>query len=82
MPALAVDVAQQIGENPALLAAVASQWQDALATLGPKADFTEIARTVAPAITPAGPANTAPSPTSTAAPDAAPGNGSGTTAVA
>ena len=51
---LAVDVAEQIGEKPALLTAVASQWQDALAILGPKADFTEIARTVAPAITPAG----------------------------
>ncbi|MEK0154289.1 NAD(P)-dependent oxidoreductase, partial [Arthrobacter oryzae] len=52
--ALAVDVAAQIGESPALLAAVASQWQDALAVLGPRADFTEIARTVAPSITPAG----------------------------
>ncbi len=50
--ALAVDVAAQIGESPALLAAVAGQWQDALAVLGPRADFTEIARTVAPAITP------------------------------
>jgi len=79
--ALAVDVAQQIGENPALLSAVAGQWQDALAALGPKADFTEIARTVAPAITPAGPANTAPN-TSDTTPDAAPGNGSGITAVA
>jgi 3-hydroxyisobutyrate dehydrogenase len=52
--ALAVQVAAQIGESPALLAAVAGQWQDALAVLGPRADFTEIARTVAPAITPAG----------------------------
>ena len=52
--ALAVDVAAQIGENPALLTAVAGQWQEALAALGPRADFTEIARTVAPAITPAG----------------------------
>jgi 3-hydroxyisobutyrate dehydrogenase len=51
---LAVDVAAQIGENPALLAAVAGQWQEALAALGARADFTEIARTVAPAITPAG----------------------------
>ncbi|SDT58881.1 3-hydroxyisobutyrate dehydrogenase [Pseudarthrobacter equi] len=51
---LAVDLAEQIGEKPALLATVANQWQDALAVLGPKADFTEIARTVAPAITPAG----------------------------
>lgn len=68
--ALAVDVARQIGESPALLAAVAGQWQDALAALGPRADFTEIARTVAPAITPAG------------APDAAPRTANGTTAVA
>ncbi|MBT2551718.1 NAD(P)-dependent oxidoreductase [Arthrobacter sp. ISL-5] len=56
--ALAVEVAAQIGENPALLAVVASQWQEALAVLGPRADFTEIARTVAPAITPAGAPNT------------------------
>lgn len=52
--ALAVEVAAQIGESPTLLAAVAGQWQDALAVLGPRADFTEIARTVAPAVTPAG----------------------------
>jgi 3-hydroxyisobutyrate dehydrogenase len=52
--ALAVEVAEHIGERPALLAAVAGQWQDALAALGPDADFTEIARTVAPAVTPAG----------------------------
>jgi 3-hydroxyisobutyrate dehydrogenase len=52
--ALAVDVAAQIGETPSLLAAVAKQWEDALAVLGPRADFTEIARMVAPAITPAG----------------------------
>jgi 3-hydroxyisobutyrate dehydrogenase len=52
--ALAVDVAKQIGESPALLAAAASLWQEALAALGPAADFTEIARTIAPAITPAG----------------------------
>ncbi|VXB23909.1 NAD binding domain of 6-phosphogluconate dehydrogenase family protein [Arthrobacter sp. 9AX] len=70
--ALAVEVAHQIGENPSLLAAVAGQWQDALAALGPKADFTEIARTVAPAITPAGaapgtPDTTAPSAGATTA---------------
>lgn len=52
--ALAVEVAAQIGESPALLAAVANQWQEALAVLGPQADFTEIARTIAPAVTPAG----------------------------
>lgn len=57
---LAVDIAEQIGEKPALLATVANQWQDALAVLGPKADFTEIARTVAPAITPAGAPATGP----------------------
>jgi 3-hydroxyisobutyrate dehydrogenase len=61
-----VDVAARIGERPALLAAVASQWQEALAALGPKADVNEIARTVAPAITPAG----------------APGKAAGTSAVA
>lgn len=64
---LAVDVAAQIGEKPALLAAVASQWQDALAMLGPKADFTEIARMVAPAITPAGAPQTGTSESTTAA---------------
>lgn len=64
--ALAVDVAAQIGENPALLAAVASQWQEALAALGPRADFTEIARTVAPAITPAGAPDTKNSSTAVA----------------
>jgi 3-hydroxyisobutyrate dehydrogenase len=58
--ALAVDVAAQIGEKPLLLAAVASQWQEALAVLGPRADFTEIARTVAPAVTPAGAPDTTP----------------------
>jgi 3-hydroxyisobutyrate dehydrogenase len=52
--ALAVEIAAQIGENPALLAAVAGRWQEALAVLGPRADFTEIARTVAPTVTPAG----------------------------
>jgi 3-hydroxyisobutyrate dehydrogenase len=75
--ALAVDVAAQIGENPPLLAAVANQWQDALAALGPKADFTEIARTVAPAVTPAG----APGTTSGTAPGSA-SDATGTTAVA
>lgn len=52
--ALAVEVAEQAGETPELLAAVSRQWQEALAALGPAADFTEIARTVAPAVTPAG----------------------------
>jgi 3-hydroxyisobutyrate dehydrogenase len=62
--ALAVEVAAQIGETPALLAAVAGQWQEALAALGPRSDFTEIARTIAPAITPAGaPNSTAPNST-------------------
>ncbi len=58
--ALAVDVAAQIGETPSLLAAVANQWQEALAILGPRADFTEIARTVAPGVTPAGAPDTTP----------------------
>ena len=58
--ALAVDVAAQIGETPSLLAAVANQWQEALAILGPRVDFTEIARTVAPAVTPAGAPDTTP----------------------
>lgn len=63
--ALAVEVAAQVGENPALLSAVAGRWQEALAALGPRADFTEIVRTVAPAITPAGaPTSTAPNSTS------------------
>ncbi|MFK4639235.1 NAD(P)-dependent oxidoreductase [Paenarthrobacter histidinolovorans] len=52
--ALAIDIARQVGERPDLLAAAADQWQTALAALGPAADFTEIARTVAPAVTPAG----------------------------
>ncbi|MFE4196782.1 NAD(P)-dependent oxidoreductase [Paenarthrobacter sp. NPDC056912] len=52
--ALAIDIARQIGEQPELLAAAAGQWQEALAALGPTADFTEIARSVAPSITPAG----------------------------
>ncbi|MGJ3189980.1 NAD(P)-dependent oxidoreductase [Paenarthrobacter sp. FR1] len=52
--ALAIDMARQVGEHPELLAAAAEQWQEALAALGPAADFTEIARTVAPAVTPAG----------------------------
>ncbi|UXM93680.1 NAD(P)-dependent oxidoreductase [Paenarthrobacter sp. JL.01a] len=51
---LAVDIARQIGEQPELLVAVARQWQEALSALGPAADFTEIARMVAPAVTPAG----------------------------
>ena len=56
--ALAVEVAQQKGEHPALLAAVVSQWQEGLTALGAGADFTEIARMVAPAITRAGSPNT------------------------
>lgn len=58
--ALAVEIATRIGESPTLLTAVAHQWQDALSVLGPRADFTEIARTVAPAITPAGAPTTTP----------------------
>jgi 3-hydroxyisobutyrate dehydrogenase len=55
--ALAIEVARQIGERPELLAAAAGQWQEALAVLGPAADITEIARTVAPTVTPAGAPN-------------------------
>ncbi|MFC9536802.1 NAD(P)-dependent oxidoreductase [Streptomyces sp. NPDC056975] len=49
--ALAVETAGQRGETPRLLAAASSRWQEALAALGPGADFTEIARTVAPSLT-------------------------------
>jgi 3-hydroxyisobutyrate dehydrogenase len=52
--ALAIDIARDAGEEPDLLAAAAGQWQEALSALGPAADFTEIARTVAPAVTPRG----------------------------
>lgn len=49
--ALAVDVARQRGEDPSLLARVSERWQQALNALGPAADFTEIARVVAPTLT-------------------------------
>jgi len=49
--ALAIDVARQRGEEPALLARVSERWQEALDALGPAADFTEIARVVAPTLT-------------------------------
>ncbi|MFB6717901.1 MULTISPECIES: NAD(P)-dependent oxidoreductase [unclassified Streptomyces] len=49
--ALAVETAGQCGETPQLLAAASRVWQEALAALGPGADFTEIARTVAPSLT-------------------------------
>ncbi|WP_190813837.1 NAD(P)-dependent oxidoreductase [Saccharopolyspora pogona] len=49
--ALAIEIAGQRGEQPGLLAAASQRWQDALARLGPSADFTEIARTVAPSLT-------------------------------
>jgi 3-hydroxyisobutyrate dehydrogenase len=52
--ALAITVAEQAGESPELLAVVARQWQESLAALGPAADFTEITRTIAPSVTPAG----------------------------
>ncbi|MEV7088708.1 NAD(P)-dependent oxidoreductase [Streptomyces sp. NPDC093085] len=48
--ALAVEIAGQRGERPKLLAAASERWQEALAALGPGADFTEIARTVAPSL--------------------------------
>ncbi|MGY0489340.1 NAD(P)-dependent oxidoreductase [Streptomyces sp. WG-D5] len=49
--ALAVETAEQRGESPRLLAAASERWQEALADLGPAADFSEIARTVAPSLT-------------------------------
>ncbi|MEV0086450.1 NAD(P)-dependent oxidoreductase [Saccharopolyspora sp. NPDC050642] len=49
--ALAIEIADQRGEQPGLLAAASQRWQDALTRLGPSADFTEIARTVAPSLT-------------------------------
>ncbi|MEB8342090.1 NAD(P)-dependent oxidoreductase [Streptomyces endophyticus] len=49
--ALAVETAKQRGETPRLLAAASERWQEALADLGPAADFSEIARTVAPTLT-------------------------------
>lgn len=49
--ALAVQIADERGEQPALLAAANQRWQDALASLGPRADFTEIARIVAASLT-------------------------------
>lgn len=52
--ALAIDIAHDKGEDPQLLGTASNQWQAALSALGPRADFTEIARTVAPAITRAG----------------------------
>ncbi|MFC4903983.1 NAD(P)-dependent oxidoreductase [Kocuria oceani] len=52
--ALAIDIAHNKGEDPQLLGTASDQWQAALSTLGPRADFTEIARTVAPSITRAG----------------------------
>ena len=52
--ALAVSISQRIGEDPQLLKSVSEQWQKALTSLGPTADFTEIAHSVAPAITKSG----------------------------
>ncbi|MFB7955524.1 NAD(P)-dependent oxidoreductase [Streptomyces sp. NPDC056045] len=49
--ALAVETAGRRGATPHLLAAASHIWQEALAALGPDADFTEIARTVAPSLT-------------------------------
>ncbi|MET8472768.1 NAD(P)-dependent oxidoreductase [Streptomyces sp. NPDC006422] len=49
--ALAVETAALRGETPQLLSAASERWQEALAALGPTADFSEIARTVAPTLT-------------------------------
>ena len=48
---LAISIARESGESPDLLGTVNKQWQIALSTLGANADFTEIARLVAPTIT-------------------------------
>lgn len=48
---LALDIASQKGEHPQLLGAAGSLWANALEQLGGAADFTEIAKTVAPQIT-------------------------------
>lgn len=48
---LAMDIAAEVGETPELLRASSALWQRSLAELGATADFTEIARTVAPAVT-------------------------------
>ncbi|MGW5861710.1 NAD(P)-dependent oxidoreductase [Streptomyces sp. NPDC055239] len=48
--ALAVETARQRGATPQLLTAASERWQEALAELGPAADFSEIARTVAPTL--------------------------------
>ncbi|RGE24287.1 NAD(P)-dependent oxidoreductase [Leucobacter sp. wl10] len=48
---LALEIAGEAGERPALLGTVDALWQQSLADLGGAADFTEIARAVAPAIT-------------------------------
>lgn len=46
--ALAVDIAMEVGESPQILGRTSELWQDSLEALGAGADFTEIARTVAP----------------------------------
>lgn len=48
---LAMDIASEIGEHPTLLGAADTLWQRSLAELGSAADFTEVARTVAPSVT-------------------------------
>lgn len=49
--ALAVEIAKQVGEDPQVLGRTSSLWQDSLESLGARADFSEIARTVAPRLT-------------------------------
>lgn len=48
---LAIDVAREVDERPSILGATDLLWQRALEQLGGAADFTEVARTVAPAVT-------------------------------
>ena len=56
--ALACDIASSAERGPALLEHASDQWQEALERLGPSADFTEIARVVAPSLTDPAPRDT------------------------
>jgi 3-hydroxyisobutyrate dehydrogenase len=49
--ALAVEIAQKVGEDPQILGRTSALWRDSLESLGAEADFSEIARTVAPRLT-------------------------------
>ncbi|MGO2861546.1 MAG: NAD(P)-dependent oxidoreductase [Brevibacterium sp.] len=49
--ALAVAIAKEVGEDPQILGRTSALWQRSLESLGAGADFSEIARTVAPRLT-------------------------------